>query len=611
MSSTVAPWSGRRVTQAREILGTRTAWPTACGQCGHLVQRDEPWVVGHIVARSLDPSLVWRVSNWRVEHRGCSDASAQQAVIDKAFAAGRESVSSHDETARQTPLLPVPPSGAHQRPQEVRSALKWTSPAQTSPEWLQDVRAVPGDAAAPMAITAPHPEAVGSYGLQAIEWAREVGLAPRGLRWWQRLSLLRALEHRADGSLCWKTVILSASRRSGKSLLMRVLACWRMAHPEIFEEPQTVVHTASDVSLAREIQRGAWPFADARGWTISKANGKESLEAAGGHRWLVRAGEATTGYDVSLALADECWKIPPTIIDDNLEPATLERISPQLWLVSTAHRRATALMRARISGALAIDDEKTLLLLWAAPSGADFSDPAVWKAASPYWSEDRAETLAVKYAAALSGEADAEMGEAPMDSFTSQLLNVWRLTERKPPPGTPVVEPESWADLVALVDVEETPDAVALEDDFGQEVSLALAWRTDSTSTVSVTDHPDVASAVEAIRETGYRGSLTVGSSLADDSLLRGLRLRLLPLKTRAPMAVADLARTLTEGTLQHDGGEHLTGQVLAVRTQPGADGPRVVSKGRTDAIKAAVWAATAARSKRSGKARIVLPTNV
>jgi hypothetical protein len=34
------------------------------------------------------------------------------------------------------------------------------------------------------------------------------------------------------------------------------------------------------------------------------------------------------------------------------------------------------------------------------------------------------------------------------------------------------------------------------------------------------------------------------------------------------------------------------------VRTVPGADGPRLASHGRLDAVKAAAWASTAARSK-------------
>jgi hypothetical protein len=60
---------------------------------------------------------------------------------------------------------------------------------------------------------------------------------------------------------------------------------------------------------------------------------------------------------------------------------------------------------------------------------------------------------------------------------------------------------------------------------------------------------------------------------------------------------VADLGRLLDDGLILHDGGPVLAEQVLAVRTVPGVEGMRLVSQGRLDAIKAAVWAADAVRS--------------
>lgn len=80
--STADGWSGRRAQAARQIVAT---WlPAPCGQCGAIVTADQPWVVGHRVARSVAPERIWSVSNWRPEHRACSDKSAQAAVIDKA-----------------------------------------------------------------------------------------------------------------------------------------------------------------------------------------------------------------------------------------------------------------------------------------------------------------------------------------------------------------------------------------------------------------------------------------------------------------------------------------------------------------------------------------------
>lgn len=75
-------WTGRRAQQARAIV--RTWLPAPCGRCSRTVTGEESWVVGHKVARSADPSLIWTLSNWQPEHRECSDRSAQSAVMDKA-----------------------------------------------------------------------------------------------------------------------------------------------------------------------------------------------------------------------------------------------------------------------------------------------------------------------------------------------------------------------------------------------------------------------------------------------------------------------------------------------------------------------------------------------
>src|SRR3546814_12000305 len=99
--------------------------------------------------------------------------------------------------------------------------------------------------------------------------------------------------------------------------------------------------------------------------------------------------------------------------------------SSDLVLTSTAHRRATSLMRTWLADAQAMTDPETLLLLWAAPVGSDPGDPEVWRAASPHWSEDRRRLIASKYAKALAGEADPEFDDtAPMRGLESQSLHI-------------------------------------------------------------------------------------------------------------------------------------------------------------------------------------------
>jgi hypothetical protein len=478
-----------------------------------------------------------------------------------------------------------------------RPDLIWSRETIEPYPWLQPFLEVPPDAAVPLAMTPVPEDAVGSYGEQAIEWIEAV--ERKTLRWWQRLAITRQLEHRADGSLCFRMIVESAPRRAGKSVRVRGVALWRMAHPEVFNspEPQTVVHTGSDVAICREIQRGAWRWAEEdAGWTVSRSNGKEAVETPAGDRWLVRAQQAVYGYNVDLGVADECWNVKADTISEGLEPATLERSSPQIHLTSTAHRRATSLMKSQLLAALTMETEGTLLLLWSAPAGADPGDEATWKAASPHWSEDRRRLIADKYAKALAGEADPQADDPdPMQGFIAQYLNRWQLTEVKKDRGEAVVSPDEWA-VLADDRPDGEPYAAAIEDWFGDGVSLAVAWKVDDRVVVAVEDHLDLGSAAASLKASGFRRTAVIGTSLLEDPALRGIRAR--KGQGRPGAAVQELQRLMSEDAFRHDGSEHLTGQVLAARTMPGADGPKLVSQGRADALKTAVWAVSECRRK-------------
>jgi hypothetical protein len=262
-------------------------------------------------------------------------------------------------------------------------------------------------------------------------------------------------------------------------------------------------------------------------------------------------------------------------------------------------------MRGRINSALATDDGETRLMLWGASGDQDAGEPETWRSASPYWSTDREQMIRAKYTKALAGEVDPEADDLdPMQGFLAQYLNVWRLRPRtRTVKGEPVVTEDTWSSHVLPPPLED-PTCAAIESWYADGVSLVLAWRTDNRVVVSASDHTTVDHAVEALRESGHTGQVMVGKSLAGDPAFKGLRVK--PMAMRTSAAAQTLGRLIGEG-LAHDGGAHLTDQVLALRVLPGADGPRMASQHRADAVKATVWAVEAARS-RVGKPRIVLP---
>lgn len=623
-------WKGARVRRVRDRLaGEGRVWGVPCPFCAKPIEPGQKWHVDHIKPRATHPELTWDSTNWRAAHASCNTGQGQNVVIAKAKA---EAVAATGSTAdvfsgsrgpakspASSQSLPDCPTIAH--PDLTRPPSDYLRYG-----WLRPLLPVPDDAAWPLWQSPPAPDATGSYGAEVVTWVEQTqGIK---LRWWQKWAITRQLEHRADGSLTWREFIESGPRRIGKSWKLRGVALWRMEHGrDRFGEPQTLVHTGSDVAVCRQIQKAAWRWCEQQGWKVSRANGKEAITSPDEAEWLVRSQDGVYGYDICYGMADECWKVRPDTVTEGMEPATLERMSAQLLLTSTAHRRATSLMKSAINEHVDTPAGEPLkagscLLLWGAPPGADVSDPKVHRAASPYWSADRGAYIAAKYAKALKGETDKEADDPdPIEAFKAQYLNIWPRSFRRPPPGEALL---TAAELAAVVLPGEElqalqgavpPASAAIEADFADGVSLAVAYRPGSAGSspplVVVTDHEDTAAALAHLRALGYPSArrLAVGKSLAEDPAISAARWRARPMTMRAVAAGAELARAVRAGQLAHDGGTVLTEQALAMRTAPGADGPRVVSKGRADAVKAAVWALQGAR-RSGGIKRLVVSSS-
>jgi hypothetical protein len=468
--------------------------------------------------------------------------------------------------------------------------------------WMTDLLDCPPEFSWPLVMSPAHPRAVGSFGLEAQGWIEsELALT---LRWWQRLALRRQYEHDAEGELVWGTLLESTPRRSGKSLRMYATAMERLAHPARFGEPQTVLHTGSDLLICREVWSLGWPYADRAGWQVLKSNGKESITALDGSRWIVRSQEGVYGYPAGLGLVDEGWAVKPSTVDDGLEPALMERGKPQLWISSTAHRRATSMMRRRMAAAMdeirAGEVSDVLLMWWGMLADADLDDPATWRGASPHWSAQRGQMIARKLARARAGEGDAESDDPdPVASVVSQYGNSWPdPRRRRPAAGDPVVTVEEWASLATDDRPTGPPAVAAVESWYSEGVTVALAWPLGAERVlVRVIDYPSIPEAARSALNASAPVVL-VGKTMVDEPVFTGKR-GVEAIGSRMAQTVTDLRWLVDNDVLRHDGGLLLADQVGELRTQRSAEGPRVVSRGRADAVKAAVWAATRARRPR------------
>lgn len=590
-------WSGEVVRKARAYMSVQPM-PWVCGQCNEPIETNQPWVVGHIKPRALYPELTLDITNWQHEHKWCSDRSGHAVKQQKAALAASNGVFS-DKAATQSPPPFLIPSLAT-NDDFVPSNMTWDYFVAHAPSWLDDILEVPEDASPPLAMTPVHKESVGTYGPVAEKSIKETfGVT---LRWWQRLCLYRQLEHREDGSLVWEQVIQSAPRRSGKSVGLGATVMWRLVNAELLGETQQVVHTAMNMRITKEIQRAWWKWAEEAGWTVRKANGSEEIETPTGDRWLLLPQNGITGYSPGYGVVDECWDVEPITISENLEPALMDRQSPQMLLTSTAHTKATSLMRNKIGDCLSKrPDPDTLLLLWGAKPDANVHDRAVWRAASPYHSKSRDKIMERKYLSALNGETDPEFDDMePMEGFKAQYLNIWPMSDRRTAKGNPVIEPADWLDL-STEQPKGPPVAVAIESAFTGGLSVALAWK-QGVKVQQVETAEDARALLDA---SGFTGKPIVGAGLKGEPAFRG---RALESRSERPAAaVQEFVRLLTENAVRHIDSD-LTEQVTNLRIETTATGIRIVSKERLEGIKAAVWAINAVRNKPKQQRAVFMP---
>ena len=472
-------------------------------------------------------------------------------------------------------------------------AVVWCVP------WLDELRQVPADGSWPRYMTVPHPAAVGSYGAQAIEWLGRV--AGIELRWFQQLTLVRQLEHDADGVLVWLEALETTARQVGKSTLLRAAATWRLHQAELFGEEQTLLHTGKDLPVCKEVQRLARAWGKARGYPVREQNGNEQItDPISGSRWIVRGKGSVYGYPGSYVLVDEAWGVAVEVVEDGLEPTMAERKSPQMVLASTAHSRATGLFPAHRTAALAqlAEPESTLLLEWSAHRDTDIADRAAWRKASPHWSDGRERLLGKRLTQVQAGESLDPDEADPVESFRSQFLNVWPLRTTADP-GSVLVDPDVWAGCAGLLDTRDARIFVAVEDHYGRGAAVAAAARAaDGRYEVDgwLVDSWEQAFAdVDLLFGARSRVQLVVGATLELEVPPRFRAATATGADTRAGLAL--IRQFAGNGRVVHDVAPDLD-QLTTVKVREMPTGLTIVAGARADLVRATAWALHAAHAR-------------
>jgi len=454
--------------------------------------------------------------------------------------------------------------------------------------WLDGLRNVPVDAWWPRLMTVPHPRAVGSWGDEVVKWAKK----HRGitLHWWQQLVLARLLEHDDDEQLVWRDVFLSVARQSGKSVLVSVTGDWRSEQSVRFGEPQLVMHTADTLRHALDVWQLALPRAQALGLTVRRSQGSEAIEKTDGGLWVVRSQTAVVGSAVSLAMADEAQGIKLSTITENLSPTLVEKRQAQMLLVSTSHSQCTDLMPTyRLQGTADLDAPGRMLMLeWSADPGLSLGDPVASRQASPRWSKGRELDVGDAVARALATPPGHELRVA----VDVQWYNRWpSLASRGA--GELLLEADVWAGCAGSLEGL-LPGWVAIEDNFGHGAAVAFVAGDGERFEVDglMCESWDAALVwARKFLEVSPQSKLLVGASMTRSvpADMPGGMTRAGGAEARRGLAV--LRSLVSTKRVVHDRTTDLDGQIAAARVRPVADGLALVSEGRQDLLRAALWA--------------------
>ena len=256
------------------------------------------------------------------------------------------------------------------------------------------LREIPGDG-----LVLPRLETVrsGSRSLapMVVEWSR---------RWmgaelldWQQYALEGLLELDDDGDLVNRSGYISVARQNGKSYLgMALLGWWVTDFARMRGKPQTVVNTASELSLAcQQFERIAPILKDQFDFKIKWGYGRMEATGPDGSKWYVKAATPTAahGLSVDFIWADEIWSISDEVMAQGLRPTMKARNkmtaggSPLMLMTSTAGTEgSTAQLRYREQGLQLIDEKKQgrfYFAEWSVPPQVDPMNQAFWKMANP------------------------------------------------------------------------------------------------------------------------------------------------------------------------------------------------------------------------------------
>lgn len=209
---------------------------------------------------------------------------------------------------------------------------------------------------------------------------------------WQRHVTDIANEIDPDtGLLHYETVIVVVPRQQGKTTMLEPeLVAAALRRPDV-----DVVYTAQDRQMSK--RRLIDELADKRlgrrpelsgQYRVRRSNGSESIRWMNGSQitTVANTDEAGHGLTLDMAILDEAFSHHDLTVVTALEPTTITRPDPQVWIVSTVGDGTDGLlMHYQEIGEAALTDPATRIAYfeWSADDDDDRDDPETWARVMP------------------------------------------------------------------------------------------------------------------------------------------------------------------------------------------------------------------------------------
>lgn len=227
-----------------------------------------------------------------------------------------------------------------------------------------------------------------SYGFECIAFAE--GVLGLTLLPWQKWLLIHALEVLPDGRFRFRTCLVLIARQNGKTLLMQVIALWRM----YVDGAGLVIGTAQNLDVAEEAWNGAVGMAEdvpellAEIEHVDRTNGKKQIRLKAGPRYKVAAASRRGGRGLSgdTVMLDELREHQSWDAWNAVTNTTIARPYAQILGFSNAGDQSSVVLKSLRDKALAaLNEPETSLGIfeWSAPDGCDPDDPQMWVLANP------------------------------------------------------------------------------------------------------------------------------------------------------------------------------------------------------------------------------------